>query len=271
VPAGLPASSALSALAALLLTPALVVAASLEPAPALAVVLGVQVLAVLTWFLVVDPPGRRGVAVVALGAAVVGDGAVLRAEEASLAPLAGVVALAFVAVIVTQLLRGAGRSRVTEAFGSTMALVVVITGLSVPLVLGRVDDGAGVLAVCVLAGGAAVVAAHLVDLVVARPALAPGVTRGVPGIVLGAAAGTGVAVTTALVTGSPDPLPAAGVGWAVALAAVLADVGTAYAAAGRVQAGEDLRPSPLRAVLGPLVALAVAAPAAYVLGLLVLA
>jgi hypothetical protein len=88
--------------------------------------------------------------------------------------------------------------------------------------------------------------------------------------VIGSMSGTALAAAAGSLLDPLSPLYAGLVGAGVALATVLADLGVAYGEAGRVKAGEKTSRSPLRVALGPLVGLAVATPAAYVLGLLLL-
>jgi hypothetical protein len=95
------------------------------------------------------------------------------------------------------------------------------------------------------------------------------VPRGAVGVLAGAAAGAGVgALSSALA--DPMTIPIAGlVGGGVALAAILADVGVGFAAAGRDLVEQPPVLSRWRPLLGPLLGLAFAAPAAYVFGMLV--
>lgn len=235
-----------------------------------AAVLVVQLLLVAAWYLGVRTPGRIGVAVVAAVAAVAATGAVSFADDRTVAPLAGVVAAAFGATIVAQLVRGVGRRHVTEAFGATMTLVVAVVALASTVSLHRQTGGPALLTTCLLAAGTGLVVARLIDLVKPGPNVHYAVPRGVVGIAAGSVVGAVAAAVASLFTDSLALPLAALAGWGVALAGILADLAVGYASAGRALVGDPVEPSPLRPLLGPLLGLAVAAPAGYVFGLVLL-
>ncbi len=255
---------------AAVLTGLLLGAAQIASAVFAGVVLVVQVLLVVAWYRGVRTPGRIGVAVVAGGAAVAADVVLLYADDATVGPLAGVIAVAFGAAIVTQLVRGVARRHVTEAFGSTMTLVVAVASLATMISLDRQSGGPGLLGTCLAAAGAGMVVARLVDLVKPGPNVHYAVPRGVVGIAAGSLAGAVAAVVGAVFSDSLSLPLAALAGWGVALAGILADLGVGYASAGKALVGEEPEASPLRPLLGPLLGLAVAAPAGYVFGLVLL-
>jgi hypothetical protein len=211
--------------------------------------------------------------VVAGGAAVAADAGVLLLGGGTLGPVLGVVAVAFVATVVAQLARGVGRVGVTEAFGSTMLLVVCCAALAAALALRDRPGGPDVLAVCLAAAGAGLVLAHAADAVRPVPELSPGTGRGGIGVALGAVAGAGAAVAVARVVVLPDGMSVgytALVGVIVALTAVLVGVGQVCAAVGREQAGEQVPPSWLGTALGPVWGVVAAVVGAYVVGNVVL-
>ncbi len=264
---GLPA--VLGALTAGVATVALAVAAGWDTSTYTAVVLAVQWALVATWCVAARPPAVWTVAGVAVLTAAGADAVARWGSQATVGPLALVVAGSFGLTILAQLARGVARRNVTEAFGASMLLAVAVTSFATTISLHR-QDGVALLVAFMLAAGVGVAAAHVTDLFVPQPVAHEMVARGVPGLVVGGVSGGLVAALSAALS---DPLSvpfAAIVGWVVATTAVLADLGVGYAAAGRALAGDGQRPHVLAPVLGPLFALAVAAPAGYVFGLVLL-
>jgi hypothetical protein len=263
-------STGIAAGAAAVLTGVLVGAAQLSSTVFAGAVLLVQLLLVAAWYLGVRSPGRIGVTVVAVAASVAAVGVAAFADDATVAPLAAVVAVAFGATIVAQLVRGVARRQVTEAFGATTTLVVAVVALASTISLHRHAGGPGLLATCLVAAGAGMIVARLTDLVAPGPNVHYAVPRGVIGIAAGSVAGLIAAVVAGIVTGSLSAPLAALAGCGVALTGILADISVGFAGAGRAMVGEPPQASPVCAVLGPLLGLAVAAPAGYVFGLVLL-
>jgi hypothetical protein len=265
--------AALSALVAAALAAAVGGGAGLAPAPYLLLVAVVQAVLVAAWSVTVRPPGRTAVVVVAAAAAVAADIAVLAEGGGTVTPVLGVVAVAFVATVVAQLVRGVDRTGVTESFGSTVLLTVCCCALAAALALRERPGGPGVVAVCLGAAGVAMVVAHLLDAVRPFPEVSPGTRRGVLGVALGAVAGSVAAMGVAALVALPDGFSAlyvALVGGIVALTAVLVGVGQVCAAVGREQAGEPVPPSPFGLWLGPAWGIVAAVVGAYVVGNVVL-
>jgi len=234
------------------------------------VILGVQVLFILSWTATLRPAGPRVVAAVALIAAVAADLAAVLPTHASLAPVGLVTAGAFGVAVVGQLMRGGDRSKVTESLGGTLILVVGVVCFSMLVVLIRHSPGTPAVVACLVAAGVALVVARLTDIVLPSPRTSPQVPRGSIGVILGAMAGTVAAGYMGSVLAGLHPPRAALAGLVTALVAVLADLAVSYAEAGRALAGE---PSPLwiaRHMQGPLGGFALAAPVAYVLSVMVL-
>jgi hypothetical protein len=234
------------------------------------VIFGVQVLFVLAWTVASGPPAPRVVAATGLAAAAGADLAALWAEPASLAPLAYVTAGAFVAGVIGQLTRSAGRVRVTESLGSTLVVVVGVVAFATLVVLSRQPRGTQAIVACLAAAGVAVAVARLVDTVFPYPRLAPQVPRGGAGVVLGAMVGAVVAALAGALLDGLTVGPAAAAGLVTALVAVIVDLSAGYADAGRQLAGEPPALSLARHIQGPLAAFALAAPAAYAASLLLL-
>jgi hypothetical protein len=252
------------------LTAGLVLSAMITHGSYAAVIFGVQVLFVLAWTVASRPPAPRVVAAVGLAAAAGADAAAVWVDPASLAPLAYVTAAAFVAGVVGQLTRPAGRVRVTESLGSTLAVVVGVVALATLVVLSRHPMGTQSIVACLTAAGAGVMVARLTDTVAPFPRLAPQVPRGGAGVVLGAMVGTGAAAVAGALFDGLSVGPAAGAGLVTALVAVVVDLSVGYAEAGRHLAGEPPALWLARHVLGPLAAFALAAPAAYAASALLL-
>jgi hypothetical protein len=236
------------------------------------VIFAVQLFFVLSWTVAMRPPGIWVVGGVGLVTAAGADVAAVLPRDASLAPLGYVTVAGFVVGVIGQLLRGAGRQGVTESLGATLAVVIGVVAFASLLVLDRHPLGTQSIVACLSAAAVGLVVARLADVVLAAPRPSPQVPRGAFGVVLGAMAGTATAgvVGSILVGLRQHPVNAAIAGLVTVLAAIMADLAVSYAEAGRELNGE---PSPLwiaRHMQGPLGGFALAAPAAYVLSVMVL-
>jgi hypothetical protein len=248
---------------AALLTVGLVFGALTTHASYAVVVFGVQVLFVLVWTVASRPPAPTVVGVVGVVAAAASDVAAVWTEPASLAPLAYVTAGAFVAGVVGQLARPAGRVRVTESLGSSLVVAVGVVALATLVVLTRHPAGTQALVACLVAAGLAVTVARLADIVFASPRVAPQVPRGGLGVVLGAMLGTAAAAVAGALLEGVTPGRTAVAGLATAVVAVVVDLSVGYAEAGRRLDGEAPAFWLARHMQGPLGAFALSAPAAY--------
>jgi hypothetical protein len=262
--------SMLAAIFAGLLAGMLIFGSRLDPIAYAGVCFAIQVLFVVVWTVGGRPPGPKVVAVAGILGAAAADVVAVSSSEASLAPLGYVVAGTFVVGVIGQLVRGGSRSGVTESIGSVAVVAVGVVALATPALLARYPVGTEALLACMLAAGAALVVARFADLVLRQPRVSPQVARGAPGVVLGAMAGTAVAGWAGSMVAGLTPSAAAIAGVVVAMAALLADLGMVFAETGRLLAGGDPSRGTLRALLGPLVGLAVAAPAAYLLSVLMI-
>ncbi|WP_163571474.1 hypothetical protein [Fodinicola feengrottensis] len=155
-----------------------------------------------------------------------------------------------------------------RGFRPAMVLTVTMVGYGASIALVR-NQGAGVLAGFLAMAGAAALLSHATDAALPRPAIAPGVPRGLVGLAIGAvgAAGAGVLVAKLVAIG---PLYAGLLGLGVGLVTMLLDLGQAYAVAGRLAAGEQLAGSTIRPLLGPCLALAMTILGAWTYGAVVL-
>ncbi|MGH3716754.1 MAG: hypothetical protein ACRDT4_25340, partial [Micromonosporaceae bacterium] len=264
------ARSGVAALAAVVLAAMLVFGSRLDLTAYAAVCFAVQALFVAAWALGGKPPGPAVVGTVGVVGAIAADVTAVYSPEASLAPLGFVVAGAFVLGVIGQLVRGGGRARVTESIGAVAVVTVGVVALATPILLSRYPAGGEALLACMMAAGVGLLVARLSDLVIHAPRVSPQVPRGAVGVVFGAMAGTAVAGWAGSVVVGLTPGVAAVAGVVVAVAAVLADLGMVFAETGRLLAGDDGSRWLVRALLGPLVALAVAAPAAYLLSVLMI-
>jgi hypothetical protein len=234
------------------------------------VIFGVQSFFVLAWTVAMRPPGALVVASVGLLAAVAADLAAVWPKVASLGPLAGVLVGAFVLGVIGQLLRGGGRDGVTESLGATLAIVVGTVAFASLLVLKRHPLGTQSIVACLAAAAVALVVSRLSDIVLTTPRTSPEVPRGAIGVILGAMAGTATASVVGTVLVGLQPTGAAIAGLVTAMAAIMADLAVSYAEIGREMEGEPSSLWIARHMQGPLGGFALAAPAAYVLSVMVL-
>ncbi|MER7458921.1 hypothetical protein [Micromonospora sp. NPDC126480] len=239
--------------------------------PFAAVVLGVQLLAVLAWTMAARPPALAVVAGVSAVAAVAADTVAVRSGEARLMPLLQVLLAGLVAAVLGQLVRRVDRVRVTDSLRGTALIVAGVVAFGTLIVLSRIPGGTQASTVCLAAAGVALTVARFTDGFAAWPRLAPQVPRGAAGVVGGAMVGTLVSAVLGSYLVAPfTPTRAAIMGLVAAVAAVLADLAVGYAEAGRLMAGEQPTMWVARHMQGPLAGFALAAPAAYAMCKLVL-
>jgi hypothetical protein len=234
------------------------------------VIFAVQVLFVLSWTVAMRSPGPRITAAVGLVAAGAADLAAVLPNDASLAPLGYVTVAAFVLGVIGQLVRGGTRERATESLGATLSVVVGVVAFAALVVLNRHRLGTQSIVACLGAAAVALVVARLADIVLPSPRTSPQVPRGTVGVVLGAMAGTATATVLGSILVGLHPGPAAIAGLVTAMAAIAADLAVSYAETGRKLAGQPPALWIARHMQGPLGGFALAAPAAYVLSVLVL-
>jgi hypothetical protein len=189
--------------------------------------------------------------------------------QASLAPVGLVIAGGFLAAILGQLALRGGRAGVTESLGVTMVVVVGVCAFAAFAVLARQPLGAQVLLTTLSAVGVGLATARWCDVIAPIPRISPQVPRGSSGIVAGAMTGTAAgAVAGGLVEGM-SVLSGALVGMAAVLIAVVVDLGTGYAEAGRKLEGDAPFMWLARHMQGPLGAFAFVGPASYIACLIV--
>jgi hypothetical protein len=146
---------------------------------------------------------------------------VARVDEPVLAPVVGLVAVAFVLALLVQLARRPPRDRLTPALTATVTAAVLVAATAQWLAAGRGPGGSGLVAVAAAAAAAGALAALApVTLAALAPVALParGVVAALAGAVVGAAAGSGVEAVGA----ASGAWLGAGVGAAVGLGTVAA-------------------------------------------------
>ena len=244
--------------AAVVVTTALLIllpAAQGDPGRLVAVAV-LQVALVGAWVPATGIPARTGGPALGLAAAAGADVLLVVPERPEIGALLAVPGLGLLAGVLHQMLRRAPRHDVVGSLAGVLLLVCAVSALAVVLLLPTAgDEAAGVTTLLVV--GTTLLVGSLVDLVRPRPAVAAGVPRGVPALVLSVLAGAVVAVVR---HGADDVATVLGSLVAgLALGAVAALVGLA---AGYVVAG-----APARAWAAPLLQavlpFAAAAPVAF--------
>ncbi|MGC5029093.1 hypothetical protein [Micromonospora sp. DT229] len=230
------------------------------------VVLTVQLLFVLGWTMVTRPPAVAVVLGVGALTALAADVVAVRSSTARIGPLFLIAIGAVLVAVLGQLVRRVDRVRVTDSLRTTATIMFGAVAFATLIVLSRIPAGTQAIVVCLTAGAVAVAIARATDAFAAWPRLAPQVPRGAAGVVGGAMVGTlfGAVLGSYLVTPF-TPTRAAILGLVAAVVAVLADLAVSYAEAGRLMAGEPPTAWAAQHVQGPLAALAMTAPAAYLM------
>jgi hypothetical protein len=232
------------------------------------VVFGAQLLFVGAWTVALRPPSPWVVVTVGGLTAVASSIAVNIPVEASLAPLGYVLAGAFGAAIVGQLALRGGRAGVTESLGVSMVIVVGVCAFGALGVLARQPLGDQVLLAGLASVSVGLAVARLCDVVSAMPRIAPQVPRGSTGVIAGAMAGTAAAAIAGWQIEGITTFEAAIAGMVAVLVAVVVDLGTGYAEADRHLEGQIPFLWLARHMQGPLGAFAFAAPAFYIVGVI---
>ena len=253
---------------ALLLAFGLVIGSQATQVGFTVVIFGAQLLFVLAWTVASRPPSPLVVAVVGLLTAAGSGVAVNLPVEASLAPVGYVIAGGFAAAVIGQLALRGGRAGVTESLGVTMGVVVGVSAFASFAVLSRQPVGDQVLLAALAAVGTGLATARWCDVFVPMPRISNLVPRGSTGVIAGAMVGTGAAAVAGGLVDGMSTLEGALAGMTAVLVAVVVDLGTGYAEAGRKLEGDAPFMWLARHMQGPLGAFAFAAPAAYVVGVI---
>ena len=231
----------------------------------LAGVAAMQVALVWAWVLGTAIPGRWGGLLLGAGSAAAADALLLYDRHDGLVPLLTVFGLLFPAMLMHQLARGVVRTRVTESLSGVATGCVSAAALACYLEL-RQDAGA-VAAASLLAAAAGLLAGRVLDMLRPEQAFADGIFHGLLGVAGAAVAGAAAAV--ARLHGEPVPVLGAGLlGAGIGVTVGLVAVGAAYLAATVRPRRTPFAPLTLP-VLKVLLPVAVTAPVAYLLGLVV--
>jgi hypothetical protein len=220
---------------------------------------------VWAWMLGTAVPGKWGGVLLGLGAGAAADAALLLDRRDGLTPLLTVLGLLFPALVAHQLARGVVRTRVTESLAGIAGLCAAVVALSCYLQLhqntGTVADAA------LLAAAVGLFAGRLLDAVLPDEPFAEGIFHGLLGVL-----GAGLAgAAAALVRLHRWPVSVGGaglLGGGVGVTVGLVAVGAAYVAVTVRPRRTPFAPFTLP-VLRALLPLALAAPVAYLLGLVV--
>ena len=239
-------------------------------APYAIVIFGVQILFVLAWTMAMRPPALRTVACISVAVGAVADVAAVTGDTASLWPLVAVAGAGFALALLGQVLRAQDRARIRDTVASTFLIVAGVVALATLISLTRRPAGTQAVVVFLTATGVALAVARLMDAVFAKPRVAPQVPRGATGIVLGAMLGTLAAAVLGSVLVLPfNPGTGAVLGLVAACSATLVDLAVNYGEAGRIATGTAPTLWVARHMQGPLGAVALAAPLAYLMAVLV--
>ncbi|SFO17805.1 hypothetical protein SAMN05660359_01802 [Geodermatophilus obscurus] len=181
-----------------------------------------QVALVVGWLLALVPAGAAGIAVLAVAAAAGADLLVASAEDPGPGLLLVVAGPALLAAVVHQMLRRPPRSDVVGSLGSLATVVAAACALSLLLLPGVTGDADSPATSPLLVVAAALAAAHVLDAVLPRPAIAEGVGRGVPGLLAAVAAGMAVSLLESGTGELVDVLSGVTTGLVLGLVAALA-------------------------------------------------
>lgn len=225
----------------------------------LAAVLALQLGLVVAWVLTTGIQGFAGSLAVGSAAAVAADLALTLPARGPVGGLLVVFGVGFLAAVLQQMLRRPRHDLVASLSGVVL-LVCAVSALAALMLVGRPPAGGHRGVVVLLAIGAALVAGHLVDLLLPRPQLAPGVPRGLPGLVVSVLVGAAVAFLGRGLGEPPGALASLGSGAVLGLVAGLTALAASYlvveaSAHGGAAAGSPWSPAVLQAVL-PLAACA---------------
>ncbi|HSY14660.1 MAG TPA: hypothetical protein VK816_01640 [Jatrophihabitantaceae bacterium] len=232
--------------------------------PLLVAVAVVQGALVLSWVFGTGLPGRVGGIVLGALAAGGADAVVSVWPHDQLGTLLPVLALALPVAFVHQLTRGVVRARVLESLSDIALVVVAVVALAALIQLRHELGGDRIAPTVAFAIGGALVAGHLMDLVLPVPRFDPEVPRGLLAVVAAAVVGALICQLRlgdqVEFVGGRAPFLGAAIGTLAALFAV--GSGFVQLATSLPGSGRAVR---LRAVFGTGLPLALATPVAYLL------
>jgi hypothetical protein len=220
-----------------------------------------QAALVASWVRATGVQGTAGALLIGAAAAGAADVVLLLPERPELDALAAVLGLGLLAAVVHQMTRPAPRSQLVASLAGVVLLLCAVCALAVLLVVGRLDGGPRAVTGTAVVVGVALVVGHLVDLVLPRPAVAPGVPCGPAALVLAVLAGAGTAVLLGDRGSLEEAVAVVTFGVAIGAVAALTSLGASYVVVERAESGWAM------AVVQAVLPLAAAAPVAYALTL----
>jgi hypothetical protein len=233
----------------------------LDDAGRFAAVLVLQLALVAAWVVATGIRGFTGSLGLGALASVGADLAMVLPDRPELDWLLAVLGLGFLLAVVHQMTRPPPRRYLVASLAGVVLLLCSVGSLAVLLAVARVDDGEHAALTAVLAVGAALLAGHLVDLVLPRPQIADGVPRGLLGLVVSVLVAVAVALLRRDGGDLADSLSASVYGAALGGVAALMAVGASYVVAERGASSWALP------VVQAVLPLAAVAPVAYALAL----
>lgn len=150
----------------------------------LAAVAGLQAALVVAWVIATARREWAGALLLAAATAAAADLVFLLPERPAVGGLVGILGIALPAAVLRQMFRRPPREALVASLAGSVVLLCAVCSLAFLLRSPGSTEGAERETVALLAVGAALVAAHLVDLVLPRPQVAYGVPRGLLGLVL---------------------------------------------------------------------------------------
>lgn len=193
----------------------------------LGAVVALQAALVIAWVVATARREWLGALLLAGVAAAAADLVFLLPERPQVGGLAAVLGIGLPAAVLRQMVRRPREALVASLAGSVV-LLCAVCALAVLLRSPGSPEGVRQEAGALLAIGAALVAAHVVDLVLPRPQVAYGVPRGLLGLVLAVLAAAAVTWARQRPAELPDALGVALYGGAVGLVAVLVSLVASY-------------------------------------------
>ena len=193
----------------------------------IAVVAVLQVALVVAWAVATARGSMGGVLLLGLGAAAGADLVLLLPDRPTLGGLLAVLGVGVPAAVLRQMFRRPREALVASLAGSVLLICAVCSMAVLLRELGG-PDGARLAASAVLAVGAALVAAHVVDLLLPRPQIAYGVPRGVLALIVAVLAAAAVTYLRRRPDDLFDTLGAAIYGGVVGAVAVLVSLAASY-------------------------------------------